>query len=267
MKERPNSIPTLTVLAYGGGTNSKALAIECVKRGIPLDAILFADTGGELPETYEDIRRTSTWLRNHGYPAIGWVHYTRRNGERLTLEQDCLDKKMLPSIAYGFKSCSLKFKVDPQDKFMNNWEPAREVWKAGGQVTKLIGYDAGEPHRVKDYQDKKYAFRYPLVEWGMDREDCVEVIKAAGLPLPGKSACFFCPSSKAGEIKRLKRTHPEYLARALAMEANAKENLTSVKGLGRRWSWTDLVDADDRQADLFLTPPEIPCGCYDGGSN
>ncbi len=40
------------VVGYGGGTDSTALLVECVKRGIKVDMILFADTGAEKPHTY-----------------------------------------------------------------------------------------------------------------------------------------------------------------------------------------------------------------------
>ena len=90
----------------------------------------------------------------------------------------------------------------------------------------------------------------------------MEAIARAGLPQPGKSACFFCPSSKPREILELSRTHPELLQRALAMEANAE--LTSVKGLGRSFAWADLVKYSEAQLDLFSHTTEIPCGCFDG---
>ncbi len=43
-----------------------------------------------------------------------------RNGKRLTLEDECLQSCSLPSIAYGFKRCSLKHKIGPQEKFCNH---------------------------------------------------------------------------------------------------------------------------------------------------
>jgi hypothetical protein len=63
---------------------------------------------------------------------------------------------------------------------------------------------------------------------------------------------------------KLAKKHPELMERAAHMEANAE--LTQVKGLGRNWSWTALVNADAAQGKLFddLAEP-MPCGCYDGG--
>jgi predicted DNA-binding WGR domain protein len=41
------------VVAYGLGVNSTAMLVEFARRGIRPDLILFADTGGEKPETYQ----------------------------------------------------------------------------------------------------------------------------------------------------------------------------------------------------------------------
>jgi hypothetical protein len=65
---------------------------------------------------------------------------------------------------------------------------------------------------------ERYTFRYPLREWGLDRAACGRIITAAGLPLPPKSACFFCPSMKPAEIDTLADDHPDYFRLALEME-------------------------------------------------
>ncbi|UVL31828.1 hypothetical protein [Pseudomonas donghuensis] len=93
----------------------------------------------------------------------------------------------------------------------------------------------------------------------MGRDECIKTIQRAGLPLPGKSSCFFCPNSKPREILSL----PDDLKdRAIAIERNA--NLTSVRGLGRRWRWEDLIASDRDQMRLFDDAGDMPCGCYDG---
>jgi PP-loop superfamily ATP-utilizing enzyme len=253
----------INVASFGGGTDSTAMLIGMWEKGEKVDLILFADTGGEKPHTYDHIKRFSEWLVKNGMPEITVVRYKRE-----TLEENCLRVKSLPSIAYGFKKCSLKFKVQPQDQFVNNWQPAKDAWANGEKVIKLIGYDASEGRRAERpssvINQKKYEFRYPLIEWGWDRKKCIEVIQSVGLPLPGKSACFFCPSSKAQEVKQLAVEYPELAKRAIAMEANAE--LTTIKGLGRDYSWTELLKFDDAQTKLFdsdWSTAEVPCGCYE----
>ena len=202
----------MNILSYGGGVNSSALLIGLYRRGIPVDLILFADTGAEQPHTYAYISIMNAWLTAHGMPEITVVEYTDQNGDRLTLEQECLRSGTLPALAYGYKKCSLKHKIGPQDKFCNNYLPCQEVWARGGKVVKFIGYDAGEERRrdhalVYDMQDKKYHKEYPLIDWGWGREECVQAIQQEGLPLPGKSSCFFLSQRETPCGQHLLQSH------------------------------------------------------------
>lgn len=221
-----------------------ALLIGLHQHRIPVDLILFADTGAEHPHTYAYLEVMDRWLKDHGMPPIIRVYKTTRDGKRLTLEDECLQSCSLPSIAYGFKRCSLKHKIGPQEKFCNHYPPCQKAWAAGKRVVKFIGYDAGEGYRsdkvlLGDLADRKYSKWYPLMEWGWTRDDCIRQIEAAGLPQPGKSSCFFCPSMKPDEITALREQHPDLFRRALALEDNARKNLKTVKGLGRNYSWRE----------------------------
>ena len=209
-----------------------------------MDLILFADTGAEHPHTYAYLDVMDRWLKDHGMPPITRVYKTTRDGKRLTLEQECLQSGTLPSIAYGFKRCSLKHKIGPQEKFCNHYLPCQKAWAAGKRVVKFIGYDAGEGYRsdkvlLGDLADPKYSKWYPLMEWGWDRAACMQTIEDAGLPQPGKSSCFFCPSMRAEEIIYLRDHHPDLFRRAIALEDNARPNLKTVQGLGRNYSWKE----------------------------
>lgn len=253
------------VAAYGMGTNSTAFLIEMVRLGEPVDLVLAADTGGERPETYVFAGLFSEWLTHRGYPPVTFI---RKGGRAETLEENCLRLSMLPSLAYGWKACSHKYKIEPQEKFVNNWALARAAWAQGEKVVKVVGYDVDEPHRPSIEGDAKYTYRYPLREWGWGRRECIAAIEAAGLPLPGKSSCFFCPASRKPEILELRDKHPALLRRALAIEARAHEadNLKTVNGLGRRLNWSQFLI----ETAMAATPPlgteletDVPCGCYD----
>lgn len=254
----------LTVVSFGGGTDSTGMLVGMVERGEPAPhAILTGDTGGEWPHTYRHIEAMSAWLVDHGYPAVKLLRRNRRDGTWESLEDNCRRVGMLPSIAYGYKTCSHKFKIEPQDFFCNNDPAMQTEWTAGRKVRKLIGYNWGEFWRAKFQEDEKYVFDYPLIDWKWTKKDCVEAIERNGLRQPGKSACFFCPNTKKGEVRVLRDRHPELLDRALAMEAGA--NLTSIVGLGRNWSWAQFL----KQGELALDEPEseheITCDCFESG--
>lgn len=250
-------------MALGGGTNSVALAIKWVLEGGKLDLVLFADPGAEKPRTYEYVDMFSCWLKNHGCPGVTKVY------PNITIVQDCLNRKTLPAKAFGWSTCSHRFKIQPQDKFLNNWKLAKETWKAGNKVIKLIGYHAGEEHRSWDAPfDKKYERKYPLIDWDIDQAGCIEIIKSSGLPLPGKSSCYICPHMHREEVLDLKINYPDLLEKALFIERQSKDTIKSngIKGLGRTWNWNRFNDAGMPMDDPIFKEDYIgmPCACFDG---
>ena len=260
-----NRTDGLAVVSFGGGVNSSALLIGMAMRGLKPDLILFSDTGGEKPETYEHLEVMQTWCVENSMPEIEVVSYsTSLHG---TLENECLNNETLPSKAFGFGGCSVKWKRQPMDKRVAAWEPAKAAWGRGEKVGRLIGLHAGEMRRGKIPDDAKYNYRYPLREWGWQQEDCEAAIRGAGLRVPVKSACFYCPAMRKAEVIQLSEQHPELFQRAVEMErnANAAGNLETVKGLGRHWTWENLVAGDRAQLRLFRDDQAPQCDtCFDG---
>jgi hypothetical protein len=228
------------VVSYGMGVNSTALLIELKRRGVRPDLIMFADTGSEKQGTYAYKPVIDTWLERARFPAIEVVRYEPKNFKNYppyhSLEENLLTNATLPSLAFGFKSCSLKWKVAPQDAFIRNWRPALDCWSAGGRVRKAIGYDAGPAdirrrNHAGNLEDPDYEYWYPLIDWGLDREACKAIIVQEGLPVPPKSACYFCPATKPVEIEE---TPLAELRRIVVIEARARPRLTTIDGLWRK---------------------------------
>jgi len=245
----------LIVVPYGAGRNGTGELLGMYERGITPDLILMADTRGEKTATYEHVGRFNRWLIEHAMPEITIV---TKNSKYESLEDECLRKNTLPSLAFGWRSCSDKWKQEPQRKFINNWQPAKDVWEHGGKVVRAIGFHAGEAHRAAKFtEDAKYRNWYPLIEWGWDNDDCIAAIRRHGLEVPPKSACYFCPASTKREVLALRSDEPELYARAVAMERNAAPTLIRIKGLGRHWDWENLEAAPE------VHSIEQVCMCFD----
>lgn len=227
------------VLAYGIGVDSTALLIEKVARGQIPDLVLSADTSVEKPETYAYLDVIRPWMAAHGirhelvsYTPKRFKHWPPYYG----LLEMCLTNATLPSKSLGGSSCSLKYKKAPQDAFLPTWQPAIEAWARGQRVIRLIGYDAGPRDTLRanhalSIDDPLYDCQYPLREWGWDRDACVARIRAEGLPVPPKSACWLCIANKPEEIRAL----PAWCLRLIVLvEARAAPRLHTVEGLWRR---------------------------------
>lgn len=226
------------MVAYGGGVDSTAMLIEIVEAGLPLDKILFADTGSEKPATYAFVSMFEEWLRARGHDLVT-VRYEPRDFKHFppyrTLDENCFTNGTLPSISFGFSSCSQKWKIEPQDRWARAWEPAVSIWARGGRVIKLIGYDCS-PADAKRYAlregqtSDRYVYGYPLRRLGWKRHDCEARIQAAGLAVPPKSACFMCGAMKPHEVESLSVSQ---LRRIVLLEARAAPRLKTIEGLWR----------------------------------
>ena len=146
------------VVAYGLGVDSTAMLVEMANRSIRPDLILFADTGGEKHETYQYMHVIRPFLQKVGFPDVTVVRYQPKRAVYDTLEGQCLHTGTLPSLAYGGKTCSLKYKRGPQDKEIISRYPPAEMIKRrqrivraigfGRRVVRVIGFDAQRLRRT-----------------------------------------------------------------------------------------------------------------------
>jgi 3'-phosphoadenosine 5'-phosphosulfate sulfotransferase (PAPS reductase)/FAD synthetase len=122
------------IVSYGAGTNSTAMLVGLHERGERPDLILFADTGGERPETYRHRDTVSDWCENVGFPRIVTV------SEEKSLEADCITRGALPGIAYGFKSCSDHYKIRPQKRWLKA-QGIKAPWRRNNRRLKAVRVD------------------------------------------------------------------------------------------------------------------------------
>lgn len=189
-------------LSFGGGVNSIALYLLMEKMGVEFEAI-FVDHGSDWPETYE------------------YLDYFIATGRKITiLKPDvegcdtllkyCDKYKMLPNRMQRW--CTDKFKVRVVYKYVET------------PCFMNLGIDAGETKRATMNSNKGVENRYPLIEACIDRDGCKQLIAAAGLKVPMKSGCFFCPFQRVAQWRSLRRKHPDLfcVSQRLEKEGNDK---------------------------------------------
>lgn len=254
----------LVALCFGAGVDSTALLVALHEAGLRPHVITFADTGGEKPETLLHLDRVNALLRRWGWPLVQTCRkLTMASTGYADLYGNCWANETLPSLAFGLKSCSIKWKTDCQDQYLKGVtrgpaaRPPHALWleaqAKSERIVELIGYDCGKADmrrsKVPRESDADFDYLYPLQLIGWDRADCVRVIaQVLGADMvPIKSACFYCPASKAWELWWLAAHHPDLLERALRLEYRA------LTGRHSRFdevefgaSWEELVRTADR---------------------
>jgi len=125
----------------------------------------------------------------------------------------------------------------------------------------LIGFSTDEAHRARfDYNDG-IERRFPLLEYELDRADCVRIIKDAGLPVPMKSGCWFCPFQRKSQWRLLRQLHPDLFCKAQALEAR-EIAARAARGKGPlRLSDVPLVHVVSESQPALFSELQPPCLC------
>lgn len=275
---------TIRTISYGGGVQSTALIVLAAQGRIGhVDAALFANVGddSEMPETLTFVRQVmSPWAAQHRVPIVEvsarkWPtgddrtllsHLLAYNGCQacgVTADDECsptcnstrntggdlpIPVKLLPSRAPVRRSCTKHWKILP----IRSWLLAHGA-AADDPAVVLIGISTDEFHRASNkFRHPAERAEYPLLDLGLSRQDCIRIIADAGLPVPGKSACWFCPFHSERDWSRRRVEAPELYERAVDLEEHLnlqrkRRNLSPVRFLASK----PLREVTDPQPTLF----------------
>lgn len=251
------------VVSYGGGVQSTALLVLAAQGKIDYGTFLFANTGddSENPATLRFVREVATpWAAEHGVEVVELQRVMRDGSTRTLLEEIKTQDRSIPIPArmgegrggFGRKRCTDRFKIAVV---------RRETIRRGASVkhpaTVAIGISTDEIERAKvsglDPRDPTRTVAYPLLDLGVSRQDCRRLIADAGLPVPPKSACVFCPLHDMETWRRMRTERPDEWATAVDVDGLIRERALRLgRGdVGLVHAHAALSEAVDDQLALF----------------
>jgi hypothetical protein len=181
------------------------------------DFAIHADTTWERRSTYEFAARWIGWLEEHDMR----VETVRAENPQPVDEWGGV---MLPAYTIDddagqlHRQCTGAWKIKPMKRYLRSQgatakNPA-ELW---------IGISKDEWTRAKDSDVKYIAHRFPLLELGMTRADCITWLQRHGLEVPGKSSCTFCPFHSARAWQEMKRENGHDWQQAVEIDAAIRD--------------------------------------------
>jgi hypothetical protein len=185
---------------------------------------LFANVGddSEHPDTLHYVREVSMpYAAAHGVELVE-LRRIRRDGTPTTL-LETLTRPGSRSLripvrmdngAPGTRSCTVMFKLE----VIARWHREHGA-TAEHPATVGIGFSVDEIERVGNARPRpREVVTYPLLDLGLRRSDCVRIIERAGLAVPPKSACWFCPMHRPSTWSEMRRDRPDLFERACDLE-------------------------------------------------
>ena len=150
-------------------------------------------------------------LKNDRFAAIPF-HTLDVDGKRSIMRRQCTSEyKILPVERRIREIMGLKYKQRYARKY--------------GIVHQLMGISTDEVQRAKD-NHKPYIFaKFPLLDLGMSRQDCLNWMADKGYELPKRSACIGCPYHDNSEWLNLKENHYDEFMEAVDFEKKMQVKL------------------------------------------
>ena len=232
---------SLTVISLGGGVQSSVMALMASEGefGKVPDCAIFADTHWEPPTIYTHL----DWLAER----LGFPVYVVDNGRSLREDAKALtnhsgNRNFLDLPVYlkgrdgegdgmGRRQCIEHYKIAPVRRKMRELPGLSKGQRVptGTAVELWLGISTDEAIRMRPSRDGWIRNRYPLIEAGMSRRDCMEWWKARyNRPLE-RSACIGCPYQSRQRWVETKRRWLELFADAVGIDAKLRGRLAFAK--------------------------------------
>jgi hypothetical protein len=228
------------VVSHGGGVQTTAMLVLAAQGKLDYQTFLFANVGddSEHPGTLRYLREIAMpYAAEHGI-EIHELHRRARDGSRTpTLYRQlmaggaerntlAIPAFLAPQRVPANRTCTNKYKIT----VIGRWLREHGATPAS-PATVAVGISADEVHRISARKRRPYErLHYPLVGVldgepvepvggrPLHRADCERIIRAAGLPVPGKSSCWFCPFQRVPSWRTLRTHEPELFAAAVDLE-------------------------------------------------
>ena len=203
----------IRLLSMGAGVQTTALMIRYAPTG-RYQYVVFADTGAELPGTYEYVEK---WLKPFAQKCgVPWI--TVRHETGLDIDDWMFRKRTVP--IKRTRNCTRDFKIRPIQTFAKSLG-ATEL----NPVYEDLGISWDEYARANPTKyDVDYLIKqYPFVDEKITRNDCYQIIEQHGWPRPPKSGCDFCPFKPRKWFHELAAARPERFQELIKLEMNDKK--------------------------------------------
>lgn len=236
----------LRTFSYGGGVQSTAALVLAAQGKIDFPVFLFSNVGddSEHPDTLKYVNDVAKpYAAAQGVELVELTK-TPRGQERtlygvLTREGSRsinIPMRMNDTGAPGTRSCTSDFKI-------RRIAAAQKEMGATKENPAVVGLGISLDEFQRARTDSGIAWQvleYPLIDMRLTRQDCINIIARAGLPVPPKSSCYFCPFHSLTEWRRLKEHQPELFAKSAALEKLINDR-RSMLGRDPMWLTRMLV--------------------------
>ena len=192
------------IVSFSGGKDSTAMLFMMYEKKMPIDEIIFCDTGMEFPEMYDHIKRVNYVLNGRLKILKAEKSFEYYLGHIVKKSGKYRGQKGYGWTGYRHRWCTGYLKTKVLQKYLKDTEHIL-----------YLGIAKDEEQRTQRKEHQKENLRFPLVEWGITEKQALEYCYREGWTWQGlyekfnRASCWCCPLQRIGELKTLYSEYPE----------------------------------------------------------
>lgn len=224
------------IVHFSGGKDSTCMLLMMLEKGMPIDEIIFCDTGMEFPQMYEHIDKVEQYIGRKITRLKAEHSY-----EHMMFEHEKTKGKRIGKKGYGWATmlarwCTAYLKTQPTKQHLHN-------------VNHLsyIGIAFDEPKRHGNIADN---IVHPLFDWHITEAEALSFCYEHGFTWGGlyrdlkRVSCWCCPFKSLDELRVMYHKMPCIWERLKDMDNRAYNQYRadySVQDLENKFKQEDSV--------------------------
>lgn len=202
------------IIMFSGGKDSTALLLMMIEKNMPIDEIIFFDTGWEFPAMLEHIKKVEKYINR-----------------KITILKDVytMDYYFSDYVKVKGKNKGQKGYAFPD--FRNRWCTGKKKqnikkYLRNRNYIEYQGIAFDEPLRIEKNKGKTNV-KYPLYDWGITEKQALEYCYTKGFNWDGlykqfnRVSCWCCPLKQIEELRSLYNYYPELWTKLKEMQTKS----------------------------------------------
>lgn len=216
------------------GKDSLAMCLKLIETGLPLDEVVFYDTGMEFDAIYRIWNQLSILLKSKNIkitvlkPSIPFEEKAF----------DVLVHERSGGTHYGYSWCGGRCRWGTTEKLK-----AMDKYCENEQAIAYIGIAADEAKRIS--KPRKPYKKLPLVEWEMTEQDCLEYCRNNGwdwkedgvdlYDILDRVSCWCCSNKNKKELRNIYKFLPKYWKKLKEFQSKTSRPMKKYRKNGKEY--------------------------------
>lgn len=239
------------IISYGGGVQSTALLVLAAQGAIDASHAVFANVGdkSENPDSLAYLRDIAIpFGREHGVEVVELRNKVDLYDHVLSdTNRSIAIPLRMEGGGFGNRKCTERWKIARISAWAKQHGATPE-----SPLTVHIGISTDEWQRANNGRPSRHETKsFPLLDLRISRDQCHGIIARAGLPIPPKSSCWFCPFTNPRHWAERRRDNPAMFEAAVAFEDGINAKRAAIGKDAGTLAGVPMRDIDEAQATLF----------------